>query len=493
MKPFSEEHDDLEAIDVMDNMTFVLFGATGDLAKRKIYPALYNLYVEGKMPESISVIGLGRTELTNEDLQAQIEEALNEFSRRDVQSGNVKEFLSKFRYFIFDAMKEESYDRLRKYIEDRESELGIPDNRLFYLSVAPRLVEMITTQLDKSGVSRTDGWRRLIVEKPFGSDLESARELNDCLKQVFDEEEIYRIDHYLGKPMVQNLESLIRPNPILKALWDHDQIANVQITASETVGVGSRASYYDKAGAIKDMVQNHLLQLVMMTAVHHEKKLSPKQTEEKKREIMEALQPVKTENLSTHVIRGQYEEGELSGEAVPAYRDESGVAEGSNNDTFFAAKLCIDNEYWRGIPFYIRTGKRMNEKSTRIVIEFKKDTNDAGIVSNLLVIQVNPDESISLRVNMKDNSTDQFEPQYISFSDNSSTQPEAYERLLYDGMVGNSTYFAHWHEVELSWEWVQPILDAFEKDEVPLHFYPAGSKGPSASHELLEKDGFEWN
>ncbi|MBA2175340.1 glucose-6-phosphate dehydrogenase [Halobacillus locisalis] len=477
----------------MEDMTFVLFGATGDLAKRKIYPALYNLYVEGKMPESISVIGLGRTELTNEDLQAQVEEALNEFSRRDVQSENIQEFLSKFRYFIFDAMKEESYDRLRKYIEDRESELGIPDNRLFYLSVAPRLVEMITTQLDKSGVSRTNGWRRLIVEKPFGSDLESARELNACLKQVFDEEEIYRIDHYLGKPMVQNLESLIRPNPILKALWDHDQIANVQITASETVGVGSRASYYDKAGAIKDMVQNHLLQLVMMTAVHHEKKLSPKQTEEKKREIMESLQPVEPENLSTHVIRGQYEEGELSGEAVPAYRDESGVTEGSNNDTFFAAKLCIDNEYWRGIPFYIRTGKRMNEKSTRIVIEFKKDTDDAGIVSNLLVIQVNPDESISLRVNMKDNSTDQFEPQYISFSDNSSTQPEAYERLLYDGMVGNSTYFAHWHEVELSWEWVQPILDAFEQDEVPLHFYPAGSKGPSASHELLEKDGFEWN
>ncbi|TGB01726.1 glucose-6-phosphate dehydrogenase [Halobacillus salinus] len=480
----------------MENMTFVLFGATGDLAKRKIYPALYNLYLDGKLPQSISVIGLGRTPLSSEDLQAQIHEALNEFSRRDVLRDNVQDFLNKFRYFIFDAMKEESYENLRAFMEEREAELGIPDNRLFYLSVAPRLIDNIVKQLDASGISRTGGWRRLIVEKPFGTDLASARELNASLKEVFVEEEIYRIDHYLGKPMVQNIESLIRPNPILQALWDHKQISNVQITASETVGVGSRASYYDKAGAIRDMVQNHLLQLVMMTAVHHERKLTSDQIEQKKREIMESINPVSDEDLQNNIIRGQYQAGVVSGKAVKGYQDEDGVEDDSTNDTFFAAKLCINNEHWSGIPFYIRTGKRMDQKSTRIVIEFKQDSDaekDVGIVSNLLVIEINPNESVSLRVNVADHSSEKFEPTYIGFSKHPGHQPEAYERLLYDGMIGDSTFFAHWHEVELSWEWVQPILDAFANDEAPLHTYPAGSTGPDASHELIERDGFEWN
>ncbi|MCA0970958.1 glucose-6-phosphate dehydrogenase [Halobacillus litoralis] len=480
----------------MENMTFVLFGATGDLAKRKIYPALYNLYLDGKMPQSMSVIGLGRTPLSSEDLQGQIEDALHQFSRRDVQNDNLQDFLDKFRYFIFDAMKEESYVELRKFMEEREAELGIPDNRLFYLSVAPRLINSIVNELDASGISRTNGWRRLIVEKPFGTDLESARELNATLQEVFEEDEIYRIDHYLGKPMVQNIESLIRPNPILQALWDHSQISNVQITASETVGVGSRASYYDKAGAIRDMVQNHLLQLVMMTAVHHEQKLSSTQIQKKKREIMESISPVSEQDLENNIIRGQYTPGVVSGESVKGYQEEDGVKEESHNDTFFAAKLCINNEHWNGIPFYIRTGKRMNEKATRIVIEFKEDseaTKDVGIVSNLLIIEINPNESVSLRVNVANHSSDKFEPTYIGFSKNADQQPEAYERLLYDGMIGDSTFFAHWHEVELSWEWVQPILDAFAGNEVPLHTYAAGSTGPEASHELVRRDGFNWN
>jgi glucose-6-phosphate 1-dehydrogenase len=488
----------IDSSEVMQDMSFVLFGASGDLAKRKLYPALYNLFLEGRMPPSISVVGLGRKPFTNEDFHALIKEALETFSRTDIEPSNLNEFLDKFRYCIFDATKQESYKDLQDFIESRESELNIPDNRLFYLSVSPKLVELIATNLHKNGVSQTKGWKRLIVEKPFGSDLKSAQELNASLKQVFNEEEIFRIDHYLGKPMVQNLESLIRPNPILKSLWDHQQIANVQITASETVGVGTRASYYDHAGAIRDMVQNHLLQLVMMTALHHPKKLSPKEIEENKKEIMESLRPVGKDEMADHVIRGQYEAGEVNGEGVKAYRDEDGIESSSNNDTFFAARLFIDNEYWKGIPFYIRTGKRMAEKSTHIVIEFKNEADETdnpeeeGIVSNLLEIQINPAESVSLRVNIKDQTNQQFEPAFITFSKNPSSQPEAYERLLNDAMQGNSTYFAHWNEVELSWKWVQPILEAFQDDALPLHMYAAGSEGPEASHQLLKEDGFHW-
>ncbi|WP_226582484.1 glucose-6-phosphate dehydrogenase [Halobacillus litoralis] len=479
----------------MDDMTFVLFGASGDLAKRKIYPALYNLFIEGKMPSSLSVVGLGRRKYSQEDFHSIIKESLESFSRRDVDSSHLDEFLESFRYFIFDAMEPQSYQDLKAFIEEREAEKSIPENRLFYLSVAPSLVEPITESLHKSGMTELDGWKKLIVEKPFGSDLHSARHLNQELTKVFDEEEIFRIDHYLGKPMVQNLESLIRPNPILKSLWNHEQIASVQITASETVGVGTRAGYYDKSGAIRDMVQNHLLQLVMMTALHHPEKLSAKQIEEKKTKIMEALRPIDKDDVATHVVRGQYEAGEMDAQAVVGYKDEKDVEETSNNDTYFAARLYIDNEYWKGIPFYIRTGKRMEKKSTRIIIEFKNEVQEAdsqGAMSNLLIIEINPNESVGLRINLKDDGNEKFEPAYINFSKNLDQQPEAYENLLNDAMAGNSTYFAHWNEVELSWKWIQPILEAFEADELPLHGYNAGSRGPEAAEKLLNEDGFTW-
>ncbi|MCA0985196.1 glucose-6-phosphate dehydrogenase [Halobacillus yeomjeoni] len=481
----------------MDNMTFVLFGATGDLAKRKIYPALYNLYREGRMPEKISVVGLGRREYTDSKLQSVIKEALESFSRREVEPSGLEEFLEKFRYCIFDATKPESYDKLHQFIKDRENELDIPDNRLFYLSVAPTLIKTITEGLHESGISSNAGWKRLMVEKPFGSDLETAQDLNKKLKEVFTEDEIFRIDHYLGKPMVQKLESLVHANPMLKALLDHDQISNVQITASETVGVGTRAAYYDQAGAIRDMVQNHLLQLVMMTALYNPDKMSTAEIEAEKRGIMESLKPITKENMEENVVRGQYAAGQIEGQAVPAYLEEAGVAEDSNNDTFFAARLEIDNENWKGIPFYIRTGKRMKKKSTRIVVEFKCDGDeealkDDGIEPNLLIIEINPNESMTLKINIKNQSEEKFEPEYITFSNVSATQPEAYELLLHDAMQGNETFFAHWKEVELSWKWVQPLLDEFEKDGLPLYKYPAGSDGPEAAHQLLKEDGHKW-
>ncbi len=483
---------------LMQDMTFVLFGATGDLAKRKLFPALYNLYLDNKMPNSISIVALGRDYCSNEVFQSKVEKALRAFSRRPVESSSLQDFLDKFRYCAFDATEKASYQKLFELIENREDELYIPGNRFFYLSVAPSLIDVITTNLNTSGISQTKGWKRLIVEKPFGSDLASAQQLNKKLRTVFSEEEIYRIDHYLGKPMVQNLETLIMANPALHSLLNHDQIANVQITASETVGVETRADYYDRAGAIRDMVQNHLLQLVMMTALHLPKKVLPEEIREKKMEIMQALRPIIKETLHQNVVRAQYESGEILDAPVIGYQDEPGVDRSSKNDTYFAARLNIDNPSWDGIPFYIRTGKRLDKKSTRIVFEFKNNLEKSdelhtlGLTSNLLILEISPNESISLKVNMKDPSSNRFNPTFINFTTNSNSQPEAYELLLFDAMLGNATFFANWKEVELSWQWIQPLLEAFEEDTLPLYTYPAGSIGPEEASQLLVSDQFKW-
>jgi glucose-6-phosphate 1-dehydrogenase len=482
----------------LEEMTLVLFGATGDLAQRKLFPALYNLYLDGKLPNAISIIGLGRTNYSDRVFQMNVQTSLQEFSRRPVQAENVEEFISKFRYCVLDVFNAASYQGLLELLQQREQELGIAENRLFYLSVAPNLVEIITSNLQTSGISDTKGWKRLIVEKPFGTDLKTAQELNEKLSKVFTEEEIYRIDHYLGKPMVQNLETLKFANPILALLWNHDQIANVQITASETVGIEKRAGYYDQAGAIRDMAQNHLLQLVMMTALDIPVNLTAQEVEQEKREVVEALRPIAKEEASKHIVRGQYTAGEVLGKPVSGYQEEPGVVEKSKNDTYFAARLYIENTSWKDIPFYIRTGKRLKMKSTRIVIEFKNKwkNNPAfkaeGINPNLLIFEINPNESVSLLVNLKNPSTEKYEPTNITFSVNSNIQPESYELLLSDALEGDKTFFAHWKEVELSWAWIQPILEAFQEDALPLHPYPAGSSGPEAADRLLQEDGFCW-
>ncbi|EPD50126.1 glucose-6-phosphate dehydrogenase [Paenisporosarcina sp. HGH0030] len=480
----------------MQDMTFVLFGATGDLAQRKLFPALYNLHLDGKLPDTISIVALGRNYFSNEEFQSKVEKALQAYSRRATQPSGLQDFLTKFRYCSFDATDKDSYQHLNELIENRENELGIPQNRLFYLSVAPSLVDVITSTLNSSGICQNNGWKRLIVEKPFGSDLETARQLNKNLSKTFSEDEIYRIDHYLGKPMVQNLETLVLANPALKSLLDRKQISNVQITASETVGVETRADYYDRAGAIRDMVQNHLLQLVMMTAIHLPEKITAEEIRVKKMEIIESLRPILKEHAYQDVVRGQYEFGEIQGTPVYGYKEEPGVDGSSKNDTYFAARLYIDNPSWSGIPFYIRTGKRMNEKSTRIVIEFKNKMKDSdllqGITPNLLILEISPNESISLRVNMKDPSSNRFEPAWINFSTNSESQPEAYELLLFDAMLGNATFFSHWKEVELSWKWIQPLLEAFQEDLLPLYSYPAGSTGPDEANQLLLSDEIKW-
>lgn len=483
-------------------MTFVLFGATGDLAKRKIYPALYNLYLDQKLPQALSVIGLGRKEVSNEDFKEKVRDSIVNFSRRlEHHSTEFEEFLDAFRYTTLDITHPNDYAKLLGLVKQREEELNIKENRMFYLSVSPEFFSTIALKIKESGLGSTKGWKRLMIEKPFGHDLKSARELNEKLSSAFEEDEIYRIDHYLGKPMVQNLEALEFANPILQTIWNKDFIANVQVTASETVGVETRAGYYDKAGAIRDMVQNHMLQIIMMSAMSLPKKINSSEIRNEKRKVMEALRPIKKEDVKNEIVRGQYISGSINGKPVPKYKDEPDVDPSSTTDTFVAARLWIDNQFWTNVPFYIRTGKRMKEKSTRIVIEYKNTiklpykNKDQKMEPNLLIIEISPEENVSLQLNSKNPANGVIEPVKINFSCEQPDVggiPEAYERLIYDALIGESTFFAHWKEVELSWEWVQPILDAFEENLLPLHEYPSGSFGPDASNTLLLENGFKW-
>ncbi|OKP75881.1 glucose-6-phosphate dehydrogenase [Paenibacillus sp. P3E] len=483
----------------MEATTFVLFGATGDLARRKIYPALYNLYLDHKLHHSFSVIGLGRREVADEAFQAMVERSIRDFSRREINdSASVRGFLKAFRYNVLDVGHTEDYLKLLERVEQQEEGMGSSPNRMFYLSVGPEFFEPIALNIKESGLGAAKGWKRLVIEKPFGHDLQSAQELNLKLSEAFTEDEIFRIDHYLGKPMVQELDVFQQTNPVLHALWNNRYIANVQITAGETVGVEERAGYYDHVGALRDMFQNHMLQLLMMLAIRLPKDSSAEEVRFKKKEVMEALEPLEEADVQFGVIRGQYSAGTIQGKPVTGYTSEPGIAPGSMNDTFIAARLTIDDPFWKGVPFYIRTGKRMKEKSTRIVIEFKeplKQNSSAAEddIPNLLVFEISPNEGITLQLKARDpRYKGKFKAMHIDFHTSSIEVPEAYENLIYDALHGDPSFFAHWDEVELSWKWVQPILDAFAKNNVPLYPYAAGTFGPAESDQLLAKDGHHW-
>ncbi|RLL46575.1 glucose-6-phosphate dehydrogenase [Oceanobacillus piezotolerans] len=479
----------------MDKMTFVLFGGTGDLANRKIYPALFNLFIEQKMPSSFSIIGLGRREMKASDFQASVEKSILTFSRNKPKNKfELDAFLNTIRYSKLDAANPEDYQQLLKVVKEREEALGLPENRLFYLSVSPAFFDIIAMNIKESGLGTTNGWKRLVIEKPFGHDLQSARELNRKLSNAFQEEEIYRIDHYLGKPMVRNLEALESANPVLQALWNNQYIANVQITASETVGVEKRAGYYDTAGAIRDMFQNHMLQLLMMTAMQTPKKLEAEEIRKQKIKVLEALRPLRKEDVSKQIVRGQYAAGVVDNQLVKGYKEEPGVPADSKTDTFIAARLWVDHPDWQGVPFFIRTGKKMQEKSTRIVVEFKNNGNDlyGSTDPNLLVIEINPNESVTFHLNSKNPVNSKMESINLDYTSNQEDVPDGYELLIYDAIRGDSSFFAHWNEVELAWKWVQPVLEAFEEDIISLELYEAGKNGPESAYRLLEENGFTW-
>ncbi|MFB9324890.1 glucose-6-phosphate dehydrogenase [Paenibacillus aurantiacus] len=483
---------------------YYLFGATGDLARRKLFPALFSLYKEGKLAEDFAVVGLARRPRTNEEFRQDVYESIVEFCRYKADDQQLwAKFAEHFVYMPLDINNVEGFRELGKLTLELDAKFGIPGNRLFYLALAPNLFGPVSFNLRDGGLLETKGWSRLVIEKPFGYDLESAKKLNDQLSQVFSEEQIYRIDHYLGKEMVQNIQVLRFSNAFFEPLWNNKHIANVQITLAETVGVEERGGYYDKSGALRDMVQNHLLQMLSMIAMEPPSRLHPEDIRDEKVKALRSLRPFASgEDVARNVVRGQYAAGALKGKGLPAYREEDSVAPESKTETYVGARVFVDNFRWAGVPFYIRTGKRLPVKTTEVVIEFKNVpdnvlfANRHDLSPNLLVIRVNPMEGIYIKINAKKPGADNaIQPVVMEFCQScliGINTPEAYERLIYDAARGESTYFTRWDEVAQAWSFVDRMAQAWKEETSELHGYAAGSWGPTRMDELLSEDGYFW-
>lgn len=482
---------------------FFIFGATGDLARRKLFPAIYSLYREGKLAEDFAVIGVARRPRSQDEFKDDLYRSIQEFCRYKVEDDSWAKFAEHFAYKSLDINNIDGYVELRELTESVEARFGIPGNRLFYLALAPELFGSVSFNLQKGGMLNSTGWHRLVIEKPFGYDLMSAQKLNEELNQVFREEEIYRIDHYLGKEMVQNIEVIRFANAFFEPLWNNKHISNIQITLSETVGVEERGGYYDHSGALRDMGQNHMLQMLTMIAMEPPSRLYPEDIRDEKVKVLRSLRPYASAlEVKENVVRGQYTEGESNGKKLTGYRQEDKVDPNSNTETYFAAKVFVDNFRWAGVPFYIRTGKRLPVKTTEVVVEFKQMPTNVylgqkhDLEPNLLVIRVNPMEGIYIKINAKrPGSESKIEPLAMEFCQSCQVginSPEAYERLIYDAANGDSTYFTRWDEVATAWAFVDRIAAAWAQNPGDIETYPAGSWGPVAADEMLRKDGFHW-
>ncbi|RUS46134.1 glucose-6-phosphate dehydrogenase [Cohnella sp. AR92] len=493
----------LEAL-AAEGAVYFIFGATGDLARRKLFPALYSLYREGKLGERFAVVGLARRPRTHEQFKDDVLESIREFCRYKAEEGQAwRSFADRFSYQSLDIGNVEGMRQLKAYTEELETRYQIPGNRLFYLALAPELFGTVSRNLRDGGMLDSGGWHRLVIEKPFGYDYPSAERLNEEIRHVFQENEVFRIDHYLGKEMVQNIEVLRFANAMFEPLWNNNSIANVQITLSETVGVEERGAYYNKSGALRDMVQNHMLQMLTMIAMEPPSRLESEDIRDEKVKALRSIRGFDSEEeIRKRIVRGQYAEGISRGQEIKGYRQEESVPSDSNTETFFAARLYVDNFRWAGVPFYVRTGKRLPVKSTEIVIEFKNVPNRVLFASkqelrpNLLVIRVNPMEGIYIKINAKKPGNDMtVQPVAMEFCQSCQigiNTPEAYERLIYDASRGDHTYFTRWDELAVAWKLVDPIAAAWKSGTSEPIFYPAGSWGPEEADRLLEEDGFFW-
>ncbi|GEA14206.1 MAG: glucose-6-phosphate 1-dehydrogenase [Moorella sp. (in: firmicutes)] len=487
-----------------DNSLLVIFGGTGDLARRKLYPALYNLFVDGFLPAALQIVAVGRRLFTPESFRNGILlPSLQAFSRRASNlDAYFEPFASRLHYFPTDIYDPEGYKRLRQFLAELEEAAGCRGNRIFYLAVAPEHFGPVVRSLKEAGLAPARGWQRVVIEKPFGHDLPSAAELNRQLRAAFSEEEIYRIDHYLGKEMIQNIMVIRFANTFFEPVWNNKYIDHVQITSAETVGVEDRGGYYDKAGALRDMVQNHLLQLVTLVAMEPPASLATEAIRDEKVKVLRSLRPLDAAAVSRNVIRGQYGAGEIDGQTVPPYRREKEVAPDSTTETFVALKLFIENFRWAGVPFYLRTGKRLPVKVTEIILQFKslpdilyfKEYGE--LRPNLLVIRVQPLEGVYVQLNAKRPGNNNYiVPIRLDFCQNCEVgvnSPEAYERLLYDVMRGDPTLFTRWDEVEAAWRFVDPIAATWTARPPLFPNYAAGQWGPPAAQELLIRDGRHW-
>ncbi len=486
-----------------ENHIYVIFGASGDLTKRKLVPAIYSLFVQNLLPEKFVLLGVSRTEFSDDEFRTNMKSAIKEFKEIDDDS-KIDEFIKKIFYTSINFNETSTYKELNKKIIELRKINNIGGNTIFYLSTPPSLYGIIPQHLASVGLNiQDDGWKRLIIEKPFGYDLQSALKLKDELLKDWAEEQIYRIDHYLGKETVQNLLVTRFSNGIFEPLWNRNYIHHIEITSAESIGVEKRGGYYESSGALRDMVQNHLLQVVGLTAMESPSSLEPIAIRNEILKVFQSLRPIKKEDVKNNAIRGQYTASKIKGEMVKGYREEEGVNSESVTETYAALKFYIDNWRWGGVPFYIRTGKKLPTRVTEVVIHFKPTPHflfakkEMHNSCNQLVIRIQPDEGILLKFGMKTPGSG-FDVQNVNmdfhYSDLSNQRiPSAYERLLYDTMKGDSTLFARTEEVLEAWRFLTPVIECWKNDkDVPLFGYPAGTWGPEHSDDLIEDKNMTW-
>jgi glucose-6-phosphate 1-dehydrogenase len=484
---------------------FVIFGGTGDLNSRKLAPALYNLYLEGWLPEQFALIGTGRTKLSDEEFQGRMLKDINEFSRTGkVADDKWQGFGPHVRYQAADVQNADTYRDFAKLIKGYEKEWKTPANVIYYLAVAPNFFPIIAENLAKAGLTEDPERTRIVIEKPFGHDLESAKELNALLGRIFQEKQIYRIDHYLGKETVQNIMAFRFANAIMEPLWNREHIEHVQISVTENLGVGERTGYYDGSGALRDMIQNHLLQLLCIVAMEPPVRFTAEEVRDRKVDVLRAMRRFTPETVREQAVRGQYGAGWLEGQQVPGYREEPGANPQSNTETFAAVKFFVDNWRWQGVPFYLRTGKRLHRSASVITIQFKEvphfifppETAET-MRQNRLIISIQPEMSIRLQVQAKRPGVDMMlntVDMVFDYKGTYQTQaPEAYETLLLDVMMGDQTLFMRADQVEEAWDLVMPILNSWQ-NRISQNFpnYSADSWGPEDAEALVAKDGYHW-
>src|SRR5260221_36331 len=484
---------------------FFIFGGTGDLTSRKLIPALFNLFLDSWLPQNFAIVGLGRTEQADDQFRTALLGDINKFSRRGkADAAKWKGFSSHVYYQGSDIREEKTYLEVAERIKTLTQEWKEEPCVVYYLAVAPSFFTTIAQNLAKHKLASNPEKARIVIEKPFGRDLESAKALNKLLNNIFAENQIYRIDHYLGKETVQNILAFRFANSILEPLWNRNYIDHVQLSVTEQLGVGDRGGYYDEAGAMRDMVQNHILQLLCLVAMEPPVSFQADEVRNRKVDVLLAMRKFNPEDIQKNAVRGQYSKGWIEGKEVPGYREEPGVDPESNTETFAAIKFFVDNWRWHGVPFYLRTGKRLHQSSSMITIQFKDVPHlifpaeaIEGWQQNRLIISIQPEMSIRLQVQAKRPGLDMILNPVDLIFDYSGTYkgetPEAYETLLLDIMLGDQTLFMRGDQVEAAWDLLMPILTAWAgKKSLSFPNYPADSWGPEVAEALIAKDGFHW-
>lgn len=484
---------------------FFIFGGTGDLCSRKLVPALFNLFLDGWMPKNFAVIGMGRTQLTDDQFRENLLTDINQFSRSGKADKEKWDVFAKNVFFqVSDVKDSKTYKEQGERIQKCKAEWNEEPNVIYYLAVAPRFFSIIAENLAANKLTENPEKSRIVIEKPFGHDLDSSKELNTLLGSVFSESQIYRIDHYLGKETVQNILAFRFANSIFEPLWNRNYIEHVQISVSEKLSVGDRGGYYDEAGALRDMMQNHILQLLCLVAMEPPVSFQADEVRNRKVDVLHAMRKFRPEDIKKNAVRGQYSKGWVEGKEVPGYREEPGVNPESNTETFAAIKFFIDNWRWHGVPFYLRTGKRLHQSSSVISIQFKDVPhlifpNEAieGWQQNRLIISIQPEMSIRIQVQAKRPGLNMILNPVDMVFDYKGTYkgetPEAYETLLLDAMQGDQTLFMRGDQVEAAWDLLMPIINAWSsKKSISFPNYAADSWGPETAEALIAQDGFHW-